>query len=152
MSRNASAPWYHKGIRFTCQGCGRCCSQQGENFVYLTRQDIARAAALLGVEDEEFIATYCEKDDGVWVIRFTDGPCVFLEENRCAIYEARPVQCETWPFWPEHLMIPLWRSIVKPLCPGVGKGTLRSVEEIDCTARLAAASYLLQELEKAKSP
>ena len=30
-----------------------------------------------------------------------DGGCIFLDAaGQCGIYEARPVQCETYPFWP----------------------------------------------------
>jgi len=32
--------WYADGIRFECQGSGKCCSSRGEyGFVYLTKGD-----------------------------------------------------------------------------------------------------------------
>jgi len=29
--------------------------------------------------------------------------CVFLEGKSCSVYEARPTQCRTYPFWPQHI-------------------------------------------------
>ena len=34
------------------------------------------------------------------VLKFADtNGCVFLFNNKCRIYEARPEQCRTFPFW-----------------------------------------------------
>ena len=38
-----------------------------------------------------------------WIrLREKDGSCIFLGDDgkMCTIYEARPVQCRTYPFWP----------------------------------------------------
>ena len=37
-----------------------------------------------------------------------EGACVFLEKetNHCQIYEARPTQCRTYPFWPSIMKAP----------------------------------------------
>lgn len=55
--------------------------------------------------------------------------CVFLKKDSlgrrgCSIYEVRPQQCRTWPFWPENLKSPKhWqRSAVR--CPGMTAGGL----------------------------
>ena len=29
--------------------------------------------------------------------------CVFLKDKKCLVYEARPRQCRTFPWWPEQL-------------------------------------------------
>lgn len=66
--------------------------------------------------------------------------CTFLvrDENgqgRCSIYEVRPLQCRTWPFWPDNLRNKTtWRQ-ASVRCPGmkagmVGNGKLYPVEEI----------------------
>ena len=44
-----------------------------------------------------------EGETGWTVLRHKeeDGSCIFLnDEGLCNIYEARPVQCSTYPFWP----------------------------------------------------
>ena len=34
------------------------------------------------------------------------GDCIFWDKSAgCTVYPARPVQCQTWPFWPENVEI-----------------------------------------------
>ena len=46
--------------------------------------------------------------------------CVFLKEDpergrkTCSIYPVRPLQCRTWPFWPENLAEIAPAGIVRP--------------------------------------
>jgi len=59
------------------------------------------------------------------------GGCIFLGEDlKCTVYEARPDQCRTYPFWPHLLASQLsweWESLK---CPGIGKGNLIPASEI----------------------
>jgi Fe-S-cluster containining protein len=32
-----------------------------------------------------------------------EDACAFLDGARCTVYEARPTQCRTFPFWKENL-------------------------------------------------
>lgn len=111
-------------IRFECQGSGNCCVSHGENgFVWLTPEDVKRLATHLGMGKEIFLNVFCtQTDEGVY-IRDTPGDprCWFLSNKRCRIYEARPTQCRTWPFWPENMDAKSWSEVSK-FCPGVGKG------------------------------
>jgi hypothetical protein len=56
---------------------------------------------------------------------------MFLKGKSCGIYEARPTQCRTWPFWPEIMDAKAWKKDVVEFCPGVGKGALISGDEIE---------------------
>src|SRR4051812_6392381 len=96
--------WWSKGIRFECQGSGKCCTSHGEfGFVFLTLQDRQKLAARLKISTGAFTQKYCEKTNGVWhlIERKDNTDCLFLENKRCGVYEARPTQCRTWPFWPD---------------------------------------------------
>lgn len=128
-----SKKWYADGIQFSCQGSGRCCVSHGEyGSVYVTAKDRKKIADFLGVSAREFTANQCEKIDGVF--RIKDGPhsaCQFLKDKRCSIYEVRPTQCKTWPFWPETMSPKAWNRDVVKFCPGVGKGKIWTQEEID---------------------
>lgn len=128
--------WYGRGLRFECTGCGKCCRDHGEyTYVYLVKGDIERMADLLELTKEEFLAQYCTRDLGLTYLRIPDGEaCVFLQEGKCKVYEARPKQCRSWPFWVENLDKKIWDKEVLPLCPGVGKGKLHTAEEIEKTA------------------
>jgi hypothetical protein len=114
--------WWHDGVRFACQGSGRCCVSRGAyGFVYLTLEDRRRLARTLGMPTRRFTREYCVKTDGFWHLRDVGPECRFLVDNRCSVYEGRPTQCRTWPFWPENMSAKAWTAVAE-FCPGVGRG------------------------------
>lgn len=128
-----SRPWWVKGIRFECQGSGQCCVSHGEyGNVYLTPLDRRRMAQVLKIPTPQFTKTYCEKIGGIFRLKENskNGNCQFLEKKQCTIYEGRPTQCRTWPFWPEVMEAKVWNQEVASFCPGIGKGRLYTPEEI----------------------
>ncbi len=135
--------WWAEGLKFECQGSGKCCTSHGEfGFVFLTKNDRKLMAKHLGLTTRQFISKYCEKTSGQWhLIERKDNPdCLFLKSKRCGVYEARPVQCRTWPFWPEVMNPKSWKKEVASFCPGVGKGRLWSSEEIETQLKIQASS------------
>ncbi|MGK5084584.1 YkgJ family cysteine cluster protein [Bdellovibrionota bacterium FG-1] len=128
-----SKKWWSEGIRFECQGSGRCCLFRGQyGFVYLTLEDRRRFALFFKIPTHRFTAIYCEKTSGYYHLKMDPNAeeCRFLKKNSCSIYEARPTQCRTWPFWPAVMGAKSWVSEVENFCPGVGKGKLISAVEI----------------------
>jgi len=124
--------FYQNGLRFECQGDGRCCITRGRyGYVYLSFNDRKRLAAHLGISTAEFTAHYTEKEDGLYLLKYADRDCPFFKDNRCSAYNARPWQCRTWPFWPENMNKAVWEREVASYCPGVGKGRLYTAEEIE---------------------
>jgi len=135
-------PWYKDGLRFQCQGSGKCCTSHGEyGWVYLTKKDIARFSKFFGLSIPQFKKTYCDQTEGVWHLKdssSSNGDCMFLKNKKCDVYEARPTQCRTWPFWPDTMNAKTWNKEVARFCPGVGKGKLHSQKHIEEQLRLAA--------------
>lgn len=130
-------PFYEDGLKFQCQGSGNCCTSHGEfGFVFLTLEDRRRFAKHLNISTAAFTKQYCDIKDGVWHLKEDpkDPDCMFLKNKRCSVYEARPTQCRTWPFWPEVLTPKAWTKEVASFCPGVGKGKLWSKQEIETIA------------------
>jgi Fe-S-cluster containining protein len=78
----------------------------------------------------QFTRTYCANHDGWFHLKGQETACRFLEGKRCQVYEARPAQCRTWPFWPENMNAKAWDREVVRFCPGVGRGRKYSAEEI----------------------
>lgn len=125
--------WWKKGVRFECQGSGKCCVSRGQyGFVYTNLEERRALAKKLHMTTSAFTRTYCTKEDGYYVLKEEKNSpdCIFLKEKRCSVYEARPTQCKTWPFWPEVMNAKTWSREVASYCPGVGKGKLWSADEI----------------------
>jgi len=100
-----SPPWWEDGVDFKCTGCGKCCKVQGD--VWLSKDELQTVQEYLGLTKETFAQTYLRDEmDGWGLLVEKEGPegnpaCVFLnEDNTCSIYDARPLQCSTYPFWP----------------------------------------------------
>lgn len=131
-------PWYHNGLQFQCQRSGNCCKTHGEYaFVYLAEQDVTAIADRLRLDEDDFLERYCAEDDGYTILKIDQPECPFLEDgHRCGIYEVRPKQCASWPFWEENLKDQKrWEGPVRECCPGIGQGPHFSVEEVE---RIAA--------------
>jgi hypothetical protein len=107
-------------FRFTCRRSGNCCARPG-GFVRITRADVARAAAHLGISEPAFRSRYVAAPGD----RLIDAPgarCPFLEDGRttaCRIYAARPERCREWPFWEELRRSPRALREAMRLCPGI---------------------------------
>lgn len=94
--------WYDEGVHFKCTGCGRCCTG-GPGAVWVSDEELAKIASYLQIPDEVCEKVYTRKLDGRRALkeRGPDYDCIFLQEKKlCTIYPVRPVQCQTFPFWP----------------------------------------------------
>jgi Fe-S-cluster containining protein len=134
--------WIKRGLRFECQpDCGKCCTNAREGSLFLEPQDIARLAKHLGVTERELVKKQAVvHDDGeIELGKAPNGDCVFLEGSKCTVYEARPLQCRVYPFFPLDGYTPIespytWQ-FEKSFCPGIGKGRLYRVGEIRAITR-----------------
>jgi uncharacterized protein len=128
-----SEKWYHAGLQFQCTGCGDCCTGE-PGFVWLDEGEIATLAKLLNMPLEEFQDSYTRRIGARWsLVEFPNGDCVFFDfQNKsCGVYEARPKQCRTWPFWNSNLESPeTWQATCRD-CPGSGMGPVVSLEDIE---------------------
>lgn len=124
-------PWYKDGLRFTCTQCGDCCTG-APGFVWVNREEISALAGRLNMDIADFERKYV-RTVGIRksLIEFDNGDCVFLDKDRkCTVYEDRPRQCRTWPFWDSNIRTPAtWKQTCEA-CPGSGKGQLVPLEQI----------------------
>ena len=156
---STSEPWFRNGLSFSCTQCGACCSGSPGS-VRFSEQEMVNMASTLGITPQYFKEKYTrveihgeevrwlelkevptpviEQSDGT--ISQTDGlDCIFLDRKTipgkaiCGVYESRPLQCRTWPFWKENVDDQSsWKvaSTGREGCPGIGRGKKYSIDEV----------------------
>ncbi|MBN2713976.1 MAG: YkgJ family cysteine cluster protein [Planctomycetes bacterium] len=126
MGKKKDAPWYKDGLPFDCQGCGRCCRGPG-GYVWITEEEARDIAGVLDISFEAFAKTYLRQVGmHLALVDAPNGDCIFLDEKgRCKVYENRPIQCKTFPWWPEVVADEESWEQEKENCPGIGKGEKR---------------------------
>lgn len=128
-----SKPWYKDGLKFTCTGCGDCCTGE-PGYVWVNKEEIAGMAELVELSVEEFEDQYTRK---IGIRRslkeFDNGDCVFFDNQsrKCDVYDARPRQCKTWPFWDSNLRTKKDWDRTCEECPGSGTGKLHQLDDIE---------------------
>jgi Fe-S-cluster containining protein len=129
-------PWYRDGLRFACTRCGACCTG-APGYVWVGVPEIDRLAAHLGLTRDEFSRRYVRGVAGRYsLVEKPGGDCTFWDATRgCTVYEARPEQCRTWPFWPDNVETPEDWSQVEAICPGAGRGPIHDLVTIQDALR-----------------
>ena len=103
----------------TCQG--RCCTGES-GYIYVSKDEIKAIAEVLNIDINELRVEYLFKKGykySIKELKYNDSyECIFYdrESNGCKIYNARPIQCKTFPFWDYY------KSRVTELkeeCPGI---------------------------------
>lgn len=131
-------PWYQDGLKFTCSECGDCCTG-APGYVWVNKAEIEQLAELLDIDVEAFEQLYV-RSIGIRksLVEFSNGDCVFFdnEARKCSVYETRPRQCRSWPFWKSNLRTPKAWADTCAACPGSGRGKLHSIEQIEEQAEM----------------
>jgi len=89
-----------------CDSCeGNCCIGESGN-IWVNKTEINNLANFLDVDLEQLAQKYIEKRGYNYSIRELklsedNYACIFfnLEKKACSIYEVRPSQCRSFPFW-----------------------------------------------------
>lgn len=121
------------GLRFRCTMCGNCCTG-APGTVVLDAGERRALAGALGLGEAEFLERYTKPMDGGVSLgeRLTafGWDCVFLDRTAvpgravCGVYEHRPLQCRTWPFWKRNLGDERAWDRAGATCPGINAGPL----------------------------
>jgi uncharacterized protein len=119
------------GLSFGCTMCGNCCSGP-EGYVLVNDDEIAAMAARLRMTVQAFIDEHTHMTgEGRSLREKKVGKgldCVFLDRDKipgkavCGLYEARPRQCRTWPFWNSVIKTRQTWERAKKVCPGIDSG------------------------------
>lgn len=96
-------PWYSEGLRFKCTGCGGCCTG-APGVVWVSDEEIAIIASHLKMTVQEFTRRHLRQmGDRLSLKELANYDCIFLKERKCTIYNVRPQQCRTFPWWAYNL-------------------------------------------------
>ena len=106
-----------------CNQCsGKCCIGES-GYIWVNAEEIRALALHFALSVTVFMSRYVEKVGSRYSlneIRVSQDNyiCVFfdLEKRGCSVYEHRPLQCRTFPFWPRFKRYP---KEVQKECPGI---------------------------------
>ena len=106
----------------TCKTCGGKCCRGFGGYVWVSLEELAEMAGTRGMDAASFSRQYARQVQGRISLQelVINGEhfCCFFDpiDHRCTIYQSRPNQCRTFPFWdqfkedPQELLLE---------CPGV---------------------------------
>jgi len=134
------SPWLKEGLKFECQRCGRCC-RGAPGVVWVNKREVEGIALLLGITQAVFARNYLRSINGRFsLLEYGNGDCI-MYDNGCKIYTVRPCQCRSFPFWKSNLESQSeWEKLNKT-CPGIGKGKLHTLKEIQDNLRIYEARF-----------
>ena len=88
-----------------CENCeGKCCTGES-GYIYVSKSEIKNIALILEMDVREFVNKYLFKKMYKYSIKEKKNgdshECIFYDstKNGCTIYDDRPLQCKTFPFW-----------------------------------------------------
>jgi len=140
-------PFYAAGLRFSCERCSSCCRHES-GFVYLSENDLSRLAHEFKMEYTAFIQTWCrwvpfDRGKRLSLKEKSNFDCIFWNAG-CTVYDARPLQCRSFPFWDNIVCSPKAWETAGQDCPGINKGELRTREEIERFLRLMEEELVIE--------
>ena len=105
-----------------CGPCSGVCCRGSTGHVWVSEEEIEGMAAALKIDLEIFAKSYLRIGKGKISLQERRGNgeylCCFFDpfEENCTIYQQRPAQCRSYPFWEPYREKP---SDAFKECPGV---------------------------------
>jgi Fe-S-cluster containining protein len=148
--------FYEEGLRFECTRCSRCC-RHVPGYVFLTRQDFLRLQGGTALSAATFFELYCREItiNGLRKLSLKEKAnydCIFWEDGGCSVYERRPFQCRSYPFWTANLSSREEWERLSSSCPGIGQGPLHGRAEIEAWLHQAERQQQLRSRSELISP
>lgn len=127
--------FYKNGLLFSCKQCSHCCRHE-PGYVYLSKNDLTNLLHWSNLSVTDFFNKYCRwvpYYDGTEVLCLQEQKnydCVFWKDG-CLAYEARPIQCITFPFWNFIIKDAASWNEAAESCPGINSGKMHDFNEIE---------------------
>ena len=145
--------WFREtgGLSFRCTACGKCCTgTKGAGKVWVNQKEREVIADELYMDVKSFDEAYITKDSSGQSpkrsLRTVDNRCIFLDPNtkQCSIYEVRPTQCRTYPFWPQMVVSPFDWKVAAMECEGIKVDDEQSLKNLGQDSRVSAKHVMDQ--------
>ncbi len=88
-----------------CENCdGYCCTGES-GYTWVNMEEVSKIADLMGQDIDRFVSLYLVRIGSRFCLKEVkikgSFHCLFFDEKnrRCSIYDVRPIQCRTFPFW-----------------------------------------------------
>ncbi|WP_169767132.1 YkgJ family cysteine cluster protein [Campylobacter curvus] len=88
-----------------CGECGGKCCTGESGYIWINESEIAKFCEHFGIDKKAFEQKFLIKVGAKFSLKekiYDDGyACIFFDERdkNCSVYELRPSQCATFPFW-----------------------------------------------------
>ncbi len=105
-----------------CERCGGNCCIGESGYIWVSPLERKKMVEFLRMDDNCFSEKYLRKVGYKYSLiekKFKNGyACIFFDENKlqCSIYDVRPYQCRSFPFW-NHFKSN--KDELEKECPGV---------------------------------
>ncbi len=99
-----------------CTRCGNCCKVLEPP---VTQDEVKRLADLKKLSTAEFQQQYVGQETGTGIHFLKCQPCIFLQSERCTIYNNRPASCADYPHLDQPNIKYRWKSLMNnyAMCP-----------------------------------
>mmetsp|Transcript_14612 Transcript_14612/g.24929 ORF Transcript_14612/g.24929 Transcript_14612/m.24929 type:complete len:197 (+) Transcript_14612:65-655(+) len=119
---NSGDEWFaRESVSFHCTQCGKCCSNPGT--VWANQEEIRKIATHLSLSEENFVSEYAKYFGNGWFQlkkKEDTFECFFLNDGLCSINAVKPLQCSTYPYWPDVVTNPgSWMIEARDVCEGI---------------------------------
>lgn len=131
--------WYASGLKFSCTSCGNCCTGE-PGFTWVSDGEVVALAQRLGLDETAFRRRYTvqvHRQGKVLtsIVEKPGGACIFYHKGSgCTVYDDRPRQCRTWPFWKRVVASPEAWADEALRCPGMNTGAHHEAHSVIKTA------------------
>jgi len=145
-------PFYKDGLQFECTQCSACC-RFDPGYVFISLSDLNILTDFTHNSRDRFIKEFCRivtvgDKKRLSLKEKTNYDCIFWKSPQgCTVYEARPFQCRSYPFWPSCLRSDTSWSNEALSCPGINTGyrhTQQNIEE--WIKKMNNKNYLLEDI------
>ena len=135
---------YPVAVHFQCLKCGICCGDTKEKsrHILLLAKEAEQISETTSQPTPNFAVKIRDREPYSYEMKKTEnGKCVFLKNDRCTIYEVRPLICRFYPFELQGSHGENYQFLFTEECPGIGKGRVLGEDCFRNMFRLALTKH-----------